>query len=167
MFEPNDIETASNTCDDVTEMYSELFEMFAKRANDAKAYLNRAGYDSENDDDNANILQPENLLYEFVSGIRDGSELIYDFQQEALYVSNGKILKDNTEAFTCYVKQCRGRVCLRPDGFAYKKAEHTIQHGTMYPKYVELKCRQMMRELCRTSAASTPIPDIYNEAIKS
>lgn len=164
MFEPNDIETVSNTCDDVTEMYSELFEMFAKRAKDAKAYLNN---DDDNDDDNANILQPENLLYEFITGIREGSELIYDFKHEALYVSNGKILKDNTEAFTCYVKQCRGRVCLRPDGFAYKKAEHTIQHGTMYPTYVELKCRQMMRELCKTSGASTPIQDIYNEAIKS
>lgn len=83
MFEPNDIETVSNTCDDVTEMYSELFEMFAKRAKDAKAYLNN---DDDNDDDNANILQPENLLYEFITGIREGSELIYDFKHEALVV---------------------------------------------------------------------------------
>lgn len=86
-------------------------------------------------------------------------------EEQCLYVSNGKIVKENNEAFTCYLKKCSGRVYLRQNGIAYKVKNHTIMHGSMYKTFMELKCRDEMRQGCMNAGASKSISDIYSEAV--
>lgn len=43
--------------------------------------------------------------------------------------------------------------------------QHSINHGNMYAIYVELKCRNHMRELCKIAGASKSVSDIYEDAI--
>lgn len=58
---------------------------------------------------------------------------MYATEEESLYVANGKLLsKEDAEAFTCYIKKCTARVYLRSNGYAYKVANYSIQHGSMY-----------------------------------
>lgn len=150
------------------EKYLELCKEFAERSHHAKLALNTSENElsDKNDEDEFEDIVPQSFHYTWVVGLRSDSELMYAVEEEMLYVSNGKILaKDKAEAFTCKEKKCKARVYLKPNGIAYKVHEHTIKHGNMYKLYVELVCREMMRQDCKTAGASKSITDIYNEAV--
>lgn len=149
----------------IDESYRELCESFAERARCAKLFFDANEFDSEEDDDDFSSFVPNNLQYTWTVGLRTDSELMWCLEDESLYVSNGKILKSNEEAFTCNYQKCQARVYLQQDGIAYKVKEHTIEHGSMYDKYMELQCRQLMREECKSAGASKSISDIYNDAL--
>lgn len=148
--------------------YLELCKEFAERSRHAKLAFNTSENELSdiNDNDEFEDIVPQSFHYTWVVGLRSNSELMFAVEEEMLYVSNGKILaKDKAEAFTCHEKKCKGRVYLKPNGIAYKVHDHTIKHGSMYELYVELICREMMRQECKTAGASKSITDIYNEAV--
>lgn len=147
------------------ESYRELCESFAERARCAKLCCNLNEFEYEENDDNFNSFVPNNLQYTWTVGLRSDSELMWCLEDESLYVSNGKILKSSEEAFTCNYPKCQARVYLQQDGIAYKVKEHTIAHGSMYDKYMEMQCRQLMREECKSAGASKSVTDIYNDAV--
>lgn len=143
--------------------YLELCSIFEEKSKHAKLCFNT---DDDEDNNDADFLIPQNFHYTWTVGTRSDSELMYAVEDEILYVSNGKIVtKDGDEAFTCYEKKCKGRIYLKQNGIAYKVKEHTVNHGSMYNKYIEMQCREMMREQCRISGASKSISDIYEEAV--
>lgn len=55
------------------------------------------------------------LNYEFVSGARINSQLLYLFDDKQLFRKN-KVLKDGTAAFNCRFKDCNSRLYLCTDG---------------------------------------------------
>lgn len=146
--------------------YLDLCKKFAERSEHSKLAINLLDEDEEEpegvefDDDETNIIH-----YSWINGIRKDSELMYAVEEECLYVSNGKIVKDQSEAFTCHVKKCGARVHLKQNGIAIKVADHTINHGSMRKTYMELQCRNFMREECEFAGASKSISDIYQEAV--
>lgn len=149
----------------IDEAYLKLCELFEEKAKHAKLCFNTDD-DDENYSDNDGFSVPKNFHYTWTVGIRSNSELMWAVEEEILYVSNGKIVtKDGDEAFTCYEKKCKGRVYLKQNGIAYKVKEHTVNHGSMYDKYLEMQCREMMREQCRISGASKSVRDIYEDAV--
>lgn len=144
------------------ETYSDLITMFAERAHQAQALLEDVV------DDYIDLLEDSTptFSYIFITGIRSDGELMYAIEEQALYVSNGKITaKINAEAFTCYIEKCTGRVYLKPDGIAYQVGQHNVNHGSMYSFYKELQCRSFMREECLIAGASKKIKDIYDDAV--
>lgn len=146
--------------------YRSLCEVFAERAEYAQQYFGSSFDEYNNDDETISSDVPHNIFYEFIVGNRSDSEVMWVAEEEALYLSNGKILvKDGSEPYTCYEKSCRARINLRQDGFAYKSADHTVSHGSMYKKYVEMVCRHNMREECKLAGASKSVSDIYQTAI--
>lgn len=149
-----------------SESYLNLCSIFAEKAKDAQSYLSE---EKEDDINVSFVLETpvqQNLKYEWIAGKRDGSELLWASSEQMIYMSNAKILvTDNSEAYTCYDKKCTARVHVRPDGFAYKKSEHTVAHGSMYDLFIELKCRNTMKDDCKTAPASKTVTDIYNDAI--
>lgn len=152
----------SSSCD---EDYLQLCKTFEERSRRANFSFNTQNIDPL-DDEELNSLVPNSFHYTWIVGKRSGSELMWAVEEQVLYVSNGKIIvKDQAEAFTCYIKNCSGRVYLKPDGIAYKVAEHSIQHGNMHNLYVELNCRNFMRDECKSAGASKSITDIYEEAV--
>lgn len=146
----------------VDKTYSDLCETFKERARSAKLLFDTSENEIFDDDENCAL---QNLLYSWTVGIRSNSELLWVMKEEALYVSNGKILGNDEEAYTCYIKNCKGRVYLKQNGIAFKVAEHTVNHGSMYKLYVEMQCREQMREDCRNAGASKSIGDIYDDAV--
>lgn len=146
--------------------YLELCKNFAERARHAKLTFDISCNLDDDPDDVFDQTIPNNFCYEFSTGVRSDSELMWAMEEEVLYVSNGKIVsKDDAEASTCYVKECSGRVYLKPNGIAYKVIEHNIQHGSMYSTYQELQCRNYMRDECKIAGASKSLSDIYNDAV--
>lgn len=140
----------------------DLCKKFEERARCAKLCFD-ASDNKIFDDDEQCILQ--NINYSWIVGVRSNSELLWATDEENLYVSNGKIVGNEDEAFTCYTKKCKGRVYLKQNGSAFKVAEHTINHGSMYKNYIEMQCREHMREDCKTAGASKSIGDIYDDAV--
>lgn len=150
---------------DSDESFSELLKIYTERAYDAKQYLDRIENSCENDSVPINV-EPENINFEYTVGKQNGSRLIWTPSDEMLYTKNKpNKTDDDCEKWTCYIKNCSGRLKLQPDGLAFQTIEHTIQHGTMYHLYIEMKCREMMRDLCKSAGASKSISDIYEEAI--
>lgn len=146
--------------------YRELCATFAERARCAKLCYDTNESDYEKDGDNFGPIAPTNFHYVWTVGLRSNSELMWAVEEETLYVSNGKILKNtNEEAFTCNYPKCRARVYLKQNGIAYKVTEHSIDHGSMYDMYMEIQCREQMREQCKTAGASKSIADIYYDAV--
>lgn len=146
------------------ENYLKLCKSFEERAKQAKLFSD----DSENDclETEDEFTVPNSFYYIWITGKKSNSELMFDMEEEMLYVSNGKIIaRDQAEAFTCYIKNCTGRVYLKPNGIAYKVNEHSIQHGSMYKTFVEFECRSQMRDECKTAGASKTITDIFEEAV--
>lgn len=147
------------------ESYRDLCESFAERARCAKLYFDENEIDYELENDDCDSIVPNNLQYSWTVGLRADSELMWCIDDESLYVSNGKIVKSNEEAFTCNYPKCRGRLYLKRNGIAYKVNHHTIDHGSMYNKYLEIQCRQLMRDECKSAGASKSVSDIYNDAV--
>lgn len=145
--------------------YSELCQKFADRLLHSPLSLKSNIFD---DDDEGiefdNKHDPVTFNYCWTTGSRVDSELMYATEEQCLYVSNGKILKDGSEAYTCTVKKCKGRVYLKKNKIAIKVADHTVSHGGMYNDYMELQCRSFMREECECAGAK-PIKEIYDEAV--
>lgn len=139
---------------------SDSISLYEQRAKNAKEIFDVFDlFEQEND-----AIVPENFHYIFTPGIRFNSELMWAVQEECFYVSNGKIVNDDgDEAFTCYQKKCSARVYLKQNGFAYCVKSHTIAHGSMYALYIQMKCRNTMREQCLTAGPSKTINDIYND----
>lgn len=149
------------------ESFLELCNEFSERSRLAvrSAIDNLNFNDDENEESFENIL-PSSFHYIWIVGKRSHSELMWAVEEEVLYVSNGKIIaKDQAEAFTCNIKNCKGRVYLKPNGAAYKVAEHTVLHGSMYNTYMELLCRNLMRDECKIAGASKSVTDIFEEAV--
>lgn len=120
---------------------------------------------ANNDVEDSNEIMPQNFHYIWTPGKRSDSELMWAVEEEVLYMSNGKIVGDNEEAYTCYLGGCNGRCRLKQNGIAYKVQEHTIDHGSMYKSFVEFQCRHHMREQVKIAGASKTISDIYEEAV--
>lgn len=149
----------------IDESYRELCKSFADRAKCATLCIDQIELDDEEDNDEFGPSVPNNLQYTWIVGLRSDSELMWCIDDEALYVSNGKISKSNEEAFTCNYTKCQARVYLKQNGIAYKVKNHTIEHGSMYEKYMEMQCRQLMREDVKAAGASKSISDVYNDAV--
>lgn len=147
--------------------YLELCKQFQERSRHAKLAFDTTDIDLCGEEfDESNNYVPHSFHYLWTVGQRSDSELMWAVEEEVLYISNGKILaKDQAEAFTCHIKKCSGRVYLKPDGIAYKVAEHNVDHGSMYNQFVEMQCRNHMREECKSAGASKNIADIYEEAL--
>lgn len=145
--------------------YLDLCKKFAERSNHSKLAVNLL---DDDDDEEEGIefdeFQPKALHYLWITGSRKDSELMYATEEQCLYVSNGKILKDKSEAFTCHTKKCGARVHLKQTGAAIKVSDHTVNHGSMYYTYLKLQCRNYMREECAFAGASKSISDIFQEA---
>lgn len=151
---------------DSDESFSELFKIYTERAYNAKQYLDSIENSCENNSVETINVESENINFEFTVGKQNGSRLIWTPSDETLYTKNKKTkTDDDCEKWTCYIKNCFGRLKLQPDGLAFKTLEHTIQHGTMYHLYIEMKCRELMRDLCKSAGASKSLSDIYDEAI--
>lgn len=144
--------------------YDELCEAFSERARCAKLYFDGNEIDDEDEDDDFDTA-PNVLQYTWTVGLRADSELMWCIDDEALYVSNGKIVQSDKEAFTCNYPKCRGRIYLTQNGIAYRVADHTIDHGSMYNKFLEMQCRELMRDECKSAGASKSVSDIYNDAV--
>lgn len=146
--------------------YLELCKKFAERSQNSQIAINSDLLDEDEEGiefDGKN--EPRLINYCWINGGRKDSELMYDKEEQYLYVSNSKILKDGSEAYTCQVKKCGGRVYLKTNQTAVKVSDHTVNHGSMYKDYMKLQCRNFMREECEFSGASKSISDIYNEAL--
>lgn len=141
-----------------------LYTLFEERYLEARKEFDIFGPDEQNDEFDSPI--PENIQYIWTPGKRFNSELMYSLEEEFLYVSNGKIVKsENAEAFTCYIKECKGRVFLKPNGIVYKGNSHTVQHSSMYKDLICMQCRHEMRENCKTADASKTVKQIYEDAV--
>lgn len=155
---------------DVEENYSDLYKKFAERSRHAKLIFDKdkeEDFDELDDQSYDDEKTTQNLNYTFTTGDRLDGELMWVADDESLYVSNGKIVKtDNSEAFTCSVNKCTARVYLKPNGIAYKVAEHTVNHGSMYQTYKKFQCRSFMREECMSAGASKTPSDIYEAATR-
>lgn len=154
----------STLCD---ETYLDLCNQFAERSRRAVLHsINALNFSDDETEESLDDVLPSSFHYLWIIGKRSGSELLWAVEEEALYVSNGKIIaKDRAEAYTCNVKGCTGRVYMKPNGVAYKIAEHSVLHGSMYNTYMELQCRNHMREQCKIAGASKSVTDIFEEAV--
>lgn len=107
------------------EKYLELCKQFAERSHHAKLVFDTSDIqllDKENDKFDDTV--PLSFHYNWITGIRSDSELMWAVDEELMYVSNGKIIsKDNAETYTCYEKKCKSRANLKPNGIAYKVHE--------------------------------------------
>lgn len=147
----------------IDEAYINLCNEFRERATHAR--LAFTDLDEEDEfDDNIDDAIPNCLHFNFINGQGD-SELMWVPEEQCLYISNGKIVSSNAEAYTCYQKKCKGRIYLTAKGLAYKVAEHNVNHGSMYKEYAEKQCRSFMKEQCETAGSSKTISDIYEEAV--
>lgn len=144
--------------------YLELCQKFADRSRNSKLRVNLFDDEEEEEGIEFDEFQPNILHYSWITGGRKDSELMLATEEECLFVSNGKITKDKSEAFTCNVKKCGARVYLKQNGIAIKVADHTVTHGSMYDEYLKLQCRNYMREECAFAGASKSISDIFGEA---
>lgn len=153
-----------SACD---ETYLDLCNQFAERSKRASLFaIDAINFSDDETEESFGGVLPSSFHYIWIVGKRSDSELMWAVEEEILYVSNGKIIaKDQAEAFTCNVKGCTGRVYLKPDGVAFKVAEHSILHGSMYNTYMELQCRNYMREECKIAGASKSVTDIFEEAV--
>lgn len=142
-----------------------LYSLFEERCKEETREFDIFGLlDEENDELESPI--PNNIEYIWTPGKRFNSEIMFTLQDEFLYVSNGKIIKaENAEAFTCYVKQCKGRVFLKPNGVVYMGNPHTVDHGSMYENLALFQYRHEMRESCKTADASKTVKHIYDDAV--
>lgn len=143
--------------------YHELCKSFANRARNAKLHFDAT--ELEDIYDETEDFVPDDFHYSWIVGFRSTSEIMWAIEEEMLYVSNGKIVKSDEEAFRCHYPKCCGRVYLKQNGIAYKVTDHTIDHGSMYKTFLEMQCRQLMRDECQTAGASKSISDIYEEAV--
>lgn len=148
--------------------YSELCKKFAERSHHSQLAINSSILDDDDDPEGIEFdceNDPIYINYCWINGKRKDSELLYALDEQCLYVSNGKIINDGSEAYTCQVKRCGGRVYLKKNQTAIRAANHTVHHGSMYKDYMELQCRNFMREECEFSGASKSISDIYKDAV--
>lgn len=142
-----------------------LYDLLKERCDEARKKFDIFG-DSEQENNEFESPIPDNIQYVWTPGKRFNSELMFSLGDEFLYVSNGKIVKrENAEAFTCYIKECKGRVFLKANGIAYIAAPHTVDHGSMYKDFICMQCRHEMRENCKTADASKSVKHIYEDAV--
>lgn len=101
-----------------------------------------------------------------IRGFRSGSDIIWDPDERMLYYQNSlnKVSKDM--AWTCYVKNCDGRIFIKQNGTAYKSnnTQHE-NHGHMYEIFMHMQYFNDMKDMCLTAPASVSVRDIYNEVI--
>lgn len=148
--------------------YTELCKKFADRLQHSQLAINSSLLDEDDEPEGIEFdscNEAKAINYCWINGKRKDSDLLYSMEEQCFYVSNSKILKDGSEAYTCNVKKCGGRVHLKKNEIAVKVADHTVSHGSMYKYYMELQCRNFMREECEFSGASKSISDIYQEAL--
>lgn len=149
--------------------YSQLCKRLADLNEHSKLAINSNLWDDDDENEEGIELDGDSdakvVHFKWINGSRKNSELMYCIEEQCLYISNGKILKDNSEAYTCHVKNCAARIYLKRNEIAVKAADHTVNHGSMYKAYMELQCRNFMREECEYGGASKSVSDIYEEAV--
>lgn len=123
---------------------------------------------SQSDDDEPFIHGEVEVDYELIPGKREGSELIWAFNENNLYYKNSYSRKKRLESCKCTKKRCTARLYIRDDGSAFRKsgARHFRSHGSMYTDYKETYCFNKMKEIAGTALASTTTFQIYQEVIK-
>lgn len=107
------------------------------------------------------------VIFEWISGLREGSKLLWAYEEEHLYYVNSYSKKSKTTACTCIEPKCNARVYVRDDGTAYRQSstQHLLSHGSFYQKYKVSYCFNKMKERASSAPASTTPFEIYSDAV--
>lgn len=142
---------------------------------DLQAKLLKEFSDSDSDknidvDKNRNTLSPFVFLaFIFLHGIQNTSNVIYVPDDKQLYLENGFNKTLDAIRFRCYQYHklsCDAKVFLRKDGKLFQKNDGNFHsHEDQYITYVEMKCMNGMKEMCKTAPASTTPREIYDQCI--
>lgn len=121
---------------------------------------------SENDDEPITIGEIE-VQYTLIPGLREGSNLVWAFEEEHLYYKNSFSRKTGLESCKCYKGRCRARLYIRPDGTAFKQSGicHALNHGSMYTDFKFMHCFNAMKQQAVAAAPSTTTFQIYSEVV--
>lgn len=107
------------------------------------------------------------IKYSIIPGHRDGSELMWAYEEKQLYYKNSFSKKKNLTGFTCRIKGCQARVYVRSDKTAYRDlgSQHLAAHGSQYQEYKYMYCDDKMKQKAKTAPASMTAYNIYMEVV--
>lgn len=120
---------------------------------------------SDSEDDHS--ISVIDVKYMIIPGLREGSNLIWAFEEEYLYYKNAFSESKNELSCKCYVAGCRARLKIRADGTAYRDPgiPHARNHGSMYTNFKYMHCFNAMKEKAKTAPASMTTYDVYTEVL--
>lgn len=112
------------------------------------------------------IIEEIVVKYEVVPGKREGSHLVWAFEDEFLFYKNSLSKKTGNEACKCIEKGCNARIYIREDGSAFKHNATDHSHGSMYSTHFKyMYCFDKMKQKAKRAAASTSSHEIYSEVL--
>lgn len=87
------------------------------------------------------------MEYEFISGKRRDSNLLYTIGEQQLY--RKKSMYKNKEFYNCYIKKCKSRIFIT-DGVVCQKCPDFMEHnhGVQKALYEELKVLNNIKRKC-------------------
>lgn len=105
--------------------------------------------------------------YRMIPGMREGSSLVWAYEEKHLYYKNAYSKVKRLESCKCYVPKCRSRLYIREDGTAFRKSnvEHAQNHGSMYTDFKYKYCFNKMKQKAKTAPASLSAFQIFQEVI--
>lgn len=114
-----------------------------------------------------NTIGEIEIRYVMTAGIREGSSLVWAFDEENLYYKNSYSDSTGVRACKCYFNGCSARLYIRPNGTAFRFSDikHADFHGSMYSTYKYAYCFNAMKQKAKSALASTTTHDIYKEVV--
>lgn len=123
---------------------------------------------SENED-NVDEVSSESVevQYEYISGLRKGSRIVWAYQEMHLYYINAFSKKTGLTACTCYERNCKARIFIRADHTAFKEYSHKHEnnHGSHYEVFKHMYCVNKMKDKASSAPASMQPYEIYKEVL--
>lgn len=105
------------------------------------------------------------VRYIMIPGRREGSSLVWAFEEQNLYYKNYYSRSNEQQACKCLQPGCNARLYIRANGDAYRyiDIDHAEFHGSMYAEYKYMYCFNKMKEKAKIASASTTTSSIYKE----
>lgn len=126
-------------------------------------------YDSDSECDNSfdKYSTRIDVNFEYITGLRKNSILIWVDKEKCLYYKNSWNSTLGAMGCTCYDQKCKKRIYIREDdtAFTFAAPEHRREHGSMYETYKSMYCFNLLKKKCLTAAASMPPRKIYEEVV--
>lgn len=114
----------------------------------------------------AMIIGDIEVQFKMIPGLREGSSVVWTFEEEHLYYKNAYLKAKKLESCKCYKNGCRARLYIREDGTAFRNTTvlHS-NHGSMYEDFKFMHCFNKMKQKANTALASTTTFQIYSEVV--